>query len=103
MSATGNAAAMREALEEIAQKTRERLIPHPQYRVDEDILALCESALSAPPRNCDVFGRVECTEAFAKELDGTEFETAEQEDAFMQENWFLFKHWLFAPTKGGAE
>lgn len=61
-----------------------------------------EDALSLPDtkRNCDVFNKINCTEAFAKEMDDiSEFKSAEEENEYMKNNWFLFKHWLFSPAK----
>lgn len=81
-SQVGNAAAMREALEEILDETNRSV-----YCIDH-IRCLAESALAAPPRNCDRFYSFE-----------------EAQKRFLRETGSLIVaedilDWLFAEAKG---
>ena len=99
-----NIKAMREALLMILGT-----VDHLQTRfaipklASEEILELkqiAESALKAPPRNCDVLEEFTADDEFEKAMGFPPSKTADERDAIMRENWFLFKCWLFAEAKG---
>lgn len=82
----GNAAAMREALEEI-----DRVVFDKRRHTKEEVEAhrLATEALTVPPRNCDRFATVkEAAIAFARE----------RQDAPQPCPDFIFSAWLFAPA-----
>jgi hypothetical protein len=64
---------------------------------------MAKSALSAPPRNCDVFEVHTADDEFEKAMGFPKSKTADERDELMRENWFLFKAWLFAEAKGEAK
>ena len=106
----GNAAAMREALTEcraVMDKLAD-VVFHERdiYSVSDDAFAAqnaITAALAAPARNCDVYGKRDCVDAFIRDCADGEIDietaTAEQVDEFMREHWFLFKTWLFSHEK----
>lgn len=94
----GNAAAMREALEQIQKDIWELMAASSEsYRKTRaDILSRrIRAALSEPPRNCDRH----CAEAAWNAY-------VEQNGAASDRSWkalILFVKWLYAPAEGGAE
>lgn len=106
----GDMAKMREALERISKQEElfHRYLNNEQYARAGDAIGFlseaseaAKAALEAPPRNCDVYDRTNCTDAFLNSIEHREFRSAEDEDAFMRENWFLFKHWVFETAQKG--
>ena len=111
-SQVGNTAAMREALETITRIDTRRLKRLLCELVEAEILdggqinrtisavEKARQALSAPPRNCDVFEYHKIDDEFEKAMGFPPSKTADERDKLMRENWFLFKCWLFAEAKG---
>ena len=106
-SQVGNAEKMREALEKVRfylphflQYMRLHLEDAEAGGYYERILEVVNAALSAPPRNCDVLEGSTADDEFEKAMGFPPSKTADERDAIMRENWFLFKHWLFAESKG---
>ena len=104
----GNAAAMRKALDMLLGLFDSGLVEYSdscdtsdtaqmQYVIDK-----AEAALSAPPRNCDVLEGSTADDEFEKAMGFPPSKTADERDAIMRENWFLFKHWLFNEAEGEA-
>jgi hypothetical protein len=85
--AVGNVTKMREALETISKCDISK---------EEDcytIYRVCEAALSAPPRNCDLYkSEPEAYQAYLTAMKNATKKT-----------YVYFEPWLFAEAKGGAE
>jgi hypothetical protein len=61
-----------------------------------------QNALKEPPRNCDRFDDRYIVDEFEKQMDKPQSKTADEQDEFMKENWYLFCKWLFfEATEGG--
>jgi hypothetical protein len=91
----GDAAKMREVLDEI------RVAAMSDYEPDADyLIEKCNAALSSPPRNCDVFEVHKIDDEFEKAMGFPPSKTADERDELMRDNWFLFKAWLYAEAKG---
>ena len=122
--AVGNAAAMREAL--VALRDAARNFYHQilnskyndimdEYKCRErgfpallDLryaIPKANFALSAPPRNCDICDHRYWVDEFEKHMGKSPSQTADEQDEYMKENWFLFYHWLCdaATEKGGDD
>lgn len=63
-SAVGNAAAMREALESVRNWCLNRLLNVPYQLTVEGLFSFVNTALSSPPRNCDIGTAEEQTRRF---------------------------------------
>ena len=102
-----NIKAMREALLRIlgtADHLQTRFaIPKLASEEISELKQIAESALSAPPRNCDVLEEFTADDEFEKAMGFPPSKTSEERDAIMRENWFLFKCWLFDKAKGEAK
>lgn len=59
-----------------------------------------EVEIGRPLRNCDVLEEFTADDEFEKAMGFPPSKTADERDAIMRENWFLFKCWLFAESKG---
>ena len=111
----GNAAAIREALDAITRIDTRMLKRLLCELVEADIfdggqirntihaVEKARQALSAPPRNCDVLEWSTADDEFEKAMGFPPSKTADERDEIMRENWFLFKHWLFAEAKGETD
>lgn len=100
MSASINAAKMREALEAALPIMRACPFTHYDTVEVDKVIGKMEAALAKPPRNCDVFEGHTVEDEFEKAMGYPPSETADERDELMRENWFLFKLWLFAEAKG---
>ena len=102
-----NVKAMRDALSSIlgiADHLQTRFaIPKLASEEISELKQIAESALSAPPRNCDVLEEFTADDEFEKAMGFPPSKTADERDAIMRENWFLFKCWLFDKSKGDTE
>lgn len=96
-SQVGNAAAMFNALKQI-----DRIVWDKRRHTKEEVEAhrLATEALSIPPRNCDVIEGMNADDEFEKAMGYPPSQTADERDELMRENWYLFKLWLYAETKG---
>jgi hypothetical protein len=100
--APGNAAAMRDALEEISARIKQEIEQPIPGNDPTGGIAMCEMevianvALAAPARNCDRFRTLDDFSMADSPID-TPLTNATREQ--------LYKviRWLFAPAKGGAE
>ncbi len=99
---TGNAAAMRAALDSIAHIAEGAFdVPERDREASQDraislIVDAARAALAAPVRNCDRFRtNDEAREAWEAETRGHHWPVEVREVAFPE--------WLFAPAEGGAE
>lgn len=104
----GNSAAMREALEKLKEAYFEN--DDGFARIDcsivPDFEGLIDAALAAPARNCDRYDHRYWPDEFEKHMGKTPSKTADEQDEYMKENWFLFYHWLSNPAtekEGGAK
>lgn len=89
----GNSAKLREALETLRELLEDLLrLEDAEYHNDfSNFCDIIDAALSAPPRNCDVYNNESCRMAYHLHGDGL---------MTMQ----AFADWLFAPaTEGGAK
>lgn len=103
-----NSAAMREALEKLKEAYFEN--DDGFARIDcsivPDFEGLIDAALAAPARNCDKYANRYWLDEFEKQMGKTPSKTADEQDEYMKENWFLFYHWLSNPAtekEGGAK
>lgn len=85
-SAVGNAAKMREAYEFAEEFLRDY---GTDWKLHNKLCDMLKSALSAPPRNCDIYDAESCRMAYHLHGDGL---------MTMQ----AFADWLFAPVEEGA-
>ena len=96
---SGNAAAMREALEKTLDKLQEVTVAeeYDAFLMD-DCVRYIRSSLSAPPRNCDRFAdAMDMFRAYRELLKSGHGSSANP-------NWVSLGKWLLAPAeKGGAE
>lgn len=99
----GNAAAMREALNQLRDwallDINENAIrpDEPNYKkLCDGIVEITNAALSAPPRNCDLYSNT--AKALGAYPDGPPIGD-EWDDA----DWMMFLDWLFATEKGGTK
>ena len=97
----GNTAKMREALEQ-AKRVLHCAIVSDILKGEDARKAFnaVTAALSSSPRNCDVLEGSTADDEFEKAMGFQPSKTADERDAIMRENWFLFKHWLFDEAKG---
>lgn len=114
-SQVGNAAAMLEALYAITlidTRMLKRLLCElveadifdgGQIRNTIHAVEKARQAISAPPRNCDVLEEFTAEDEFEKAMGFPPSKTADEREAMIRENWFLFKRWLFAEAKGEAK
>lgn len=86
-SVVGNSAKMREALMEASIALSSATHHHMTEDDAKDCLAVIETAISAPPRNCDVFSK-------AKVLEILEDRSFSKEDTI---------EWIFSEAKGVAK
>ncbi|MBR4614867.1 MAG: hypothetical protein IKO55_04620 [Kiritimatiellae bacterium] len=94
----GNAAAMREALEEQLRYWN----AHVRTRDEEEMRKRTEAALSAPARNCDRFEtEYKAHSSFCAEPCKHPCGNCTVTNVEMAHDCFI--HWLFAPAEGGAE
>ena len=88
---TGNAAAMREALEEA-----DKALSATSYGFDAPVRAQIRNVLAAPPRNCDRFA--DAPSAYADFIVPWKLEGHLDDVPTLQG----FSNWLFAPAKEGG-
>ena len=105
----GNAAAMREALSDMCYAAMDvfRYFRGTSGKMLEELGKAFDkgkAALAAPPRNCDRFDEMRIIDEFQKQMGDKQSKTADEQDAYMRDNWFLFYKWLFATAdEGGAQ
>lgn len=96
----GNASAMREALVKIR-----KLVTDARPADEVEIANICNIALSAPPRNCDVFDDpYDAADAWPEyeQCAGRRFQNGTC-DGCMYSPARCISKWLFAEAKGGAD
>jgi hypothetical protein len=96
----GNAAKMREALEDISNLA-DAIYTHNECANENSlaILSMCDKALSTPPRNCDLYRtKKERNAAYEKYR---EYVIMSNSNPFIAQDEMMSKEeWLFAETKG---
>lgn len=103
-----NSSAMREALEKLKEAYFENNdgFARIDCSIVPDFEGLIDAALAAPARNCDKYANRYWLDEFEKQMGKTPSKTADEQDEYMKENWFLFYHWLSNPAtekEGGAK